>query len=308
MPKILIVGCGLTGAATYHYLCGLHPHLKSSIQIWEAASSIGGRMSTDRCLQSFSSCDLGAQYITKNTEMFDDTYHFLSSTNTLVKLRDNAVVDGMRPEHLVKTHFIAPQGTSSIVGSLAQGANLHLGKKLLSLNYDSINRKVLATGVRRINTSGGWPANAASSNLFNITASSTDATHETEEFDAVVLGILAPQILSLEGNFLDSVDSVDTTEKKLSAVSNSDHTYNNTASGNTTSETTADNEVVNGSSRVNIRDALSNVRYSSRYVVPLIVLKCSFAPFCFLCHATLDMCCCLMCLCTTGSRWPFTTS
>jgi predicted NAD/FAD-binding protein len=51
----------------------------------------------------------------------------------------------MRPEHTTGRHYIAPQGTASIVSSLLQGAEVHTCTQLRVLQVDGLRGVVTAT-------------------------------------------------------------------------------------------------------------------------------------------------------------------
>jgi len=184
MSKILIVGAGVTGAAIHHFLRSLAPasSVMPSIVLWEASSELGGRMSTDH--HKALHCDLGAQYITKNSAECDDVYDHLLQKRVFALL-DNTAVSGMRADHQVGTHYIAPQGTSSIVAALAEGAEVVYNKRLTGIDLDLATKKIVASSTRTGAGAGGG-----------------GGAQEREEFDVVVLSMLAPQVAAVQGNFL----------------------------------------------------------------------------------------------------------
>ena len=166
MPKILVVGCGLTGAATYHFLTSANPYLRSSLEIWESNDQIGGRMSTDHHKGLFSSCDLGAQYITEeggddydwpvkyndNTTTgsgYIDIFDMLKSNGMLTPIVDNNIVEGMRHDEQTKTHYIAPLGTASLIGKLTTGAKVRMGRMVTDIRYDPKRKKLQASSRSR---------------------------------------------------------------------------------------------------------------------------------------------------------------
>jgi predicted NAD/FAD-dependent oxidoreductase len=145
--RVLIVGAGITGAAVYRFLRTLVPQANLVISVWEAQTSVGGRMATDR-FSGPHRCDLGAQYISRAISGVDensDMYCYLLNTGALHLLPRNEVVHGMRPEHLAGRHYIAPQGTASIVSSLLQDAAVHTSTQLRDLQVDAEKGTVTAT-------------------------------------------------------------------------------------------------------------------------------------------------------------------
>ena len=60
--SVLVLGCGITGAATYRELRKLRPEW--DITLWDKARNVGGRMNTSRTRQvPGAHADLGAQYL-----------------------------------------------------------------------------------------------------------------------------------------------------------------------------------------------------------------------------------------------------
>jgi len=149
-------------------------------------------------------CDLGAQYITasnptQTSEYLHALYDQLQSSAVLTPLHLNEVgeetinqvyrgsgahtIDGMRPEHLSKQHFIASEGTSSIVTFLTSPPHssaprqIRLDTTLTSLSVqedESTKRRVLRANYR---------------------SRGEDLGHE--DFDCVVLTLPAQQLLTL---------------------------------------------------------------------------------------------------------------
>lgn len=118
---------------------------------------------------SHNRCDLGAQYISQGVSgsgFCDDLYEYLKNRGTLKVMGDNNLINGMRPEHQLGKHFIAPAGTSSIVSTLLEGANVITGKKLLKLSL----------------------------NVQSFTFVAQTAVDGAEEFDAVITTMMAPQL------------------------------------------------------------------------------------------------------------------
>jgi predicted NAD/FAD-dependent oxidoreductase len=177
--RILIVGAGITGAAVYRFLRTLMPHTNAVVSVWEAQRSAGGRMASDY-FSSVHRCDLGAQYISRaivDKDECAEVYDYLVDAGALQLLPNNNVIHGMRPEHTTGRHYIAPQGTASIVSSLLQGAMIYTGTELRDLQVDAERGTVTAT----------------------------KTTGASEEFDVVVMATTTPSVLSV----LDSPEKGD---------------------------------------------------------------------------------------------------
>lgn len=173
-PKLLIVGCGITGATIAHLLA----QCSVKISVWEASLAVGGRMQTHAALGG--STDTGAQYISRGAggappseaalAALDGVYDELLGAGVLRPL--TATVRGVRPSHHEQTHYVAPAGLASMASHLSRRAEVSLGRSLKRL---------------RVGAGGnGWLA--------------TSGDGAEESFDAVVLTAPVPQLLAIEGD------------------------------------------------------------------------------------------------------------
>lgn len=191
-PKVLIVGCGMTGSSVFHYLTRLFNTPAECVTIWEKAAEVGGRMRS----ASFqgSHCDLGAQYITQTKPDYDDIYSHLVSNNIFNKLAVD--IDGMKPDALLKNHYVSSRGLSTVIQHLATNARIRNSISLQSLH-------VLPSG--QVEARGSLPgqSNAA----------------VKEAFDIVVITTPTPS-LSILRSSLESINRADANEffEKLAAV------------------------------------------------------------------------------------------
>ena len=196
-PKILIVGCGLTGAAVNRYITSLYPALKPSYTFWEKSSFLGGRMYSNYQPQSVPSegkdmeflsphCDMGAQYLTRSS---DDAelliYSLLKDAGVITPIVDNTVISGMRPEHLIKTHFVAPHGLSSVIDHLSKGSNSGVESKF---RYDTTLQSIVVKQCDDTN-----------SKVYSAIGLKSGVQVE-DSFDTVILTLPTPQLLALEGD------------------------------------------------------------------------------------------------------------
>ena len=179
MPKVLVVGCGLTGGGVFHYLKNLIPN--QFFTFYEKANSVAGRMA--RVSYKDAQCDVGAQYITKSSTEFDDIYQNLINNNVLTEL--TFIVDGMKDEHKLKKHYMSIQGLASITESFLEPVN-HL------IKYNTLLEElnILSTG----------EIQAISS---RSTSNNRDLVIITEIYDIVILTLPTTKITELKGNFRD---------------------------------------------------------------------------------------------------------
>ena len=184
MPKVLVVGCGLSGGGVFHYLKNIIP--VQCFTFYEKSNSVAGRMA--RVSYKDAQCDLGAQYITKSSTEFDDIYHNLIDANILTEL--TSIVDGMKEEHKLKRHYISRHGLASITESFLEPVN-HLIKYNTIL--DELN--ILPTGeIQAISSS-------------STSTNNRDQEVNTEVYDIVILTIPTTKITELKGNFRDFVST-----------------------------------------------------------------------------------------------------
>jgi len=128
-------------------------------------------MQTDR-LFGVHRCDLGAQYISQNVGgMLEgyEVYDHLINRKALDLIKDNNVVNGMRPEHQLGQHYIAATGTTSMTVSLVDKVSIEFERNVIGLEVESGTEKLQVL--------------------------SSDAT--PQEFDVVVLTVPAPQLTKI---------------------------------------------------------------------------------------------------------------
>ena len=197
MHELLIVGAGITGALTASLLARARPSL--CLTVWDKARGSGGRMSTHRDPANPSShVDMGAQYISRfaarptDTAAFrtlkDEVYGELLKSCVLQPL--NGKIEGERSdlEGLVEAKFVSPRGMSSV-------AKHFLDKSEATVAYQHQLRRI----------------HVRDSRVFCETS-----TGGTSSFDAVILTMPVPQILTLSGDIFDRLDS--DTRASLEAV------------------------------------------------------------------------------------------
>nr|XP_021510681.1 renalase-like [Meriones unguiculatus] len=175
MPRVLVVGAGLTGsvcaALLRRQLAG-----PLDLALWDKAGDAGGRMTTaksphdPRC-----TADLGAQYITctphyaKKHQKF---YEELLAHGILEPL--TSPIEGMQVKE-GDCNFVAPQGISSII------------KHYLKESGAEVSLKQCVTQI----------------NLRDNKWEVSKDTGSPEQFDLVVLTMPAPQILGLQGDIVN---------------------------------------------------------------------------------------------------------
>ena len=188
MRELLIVGAGITGSLTAALLARARPSL--SLTVWDKARGAGGRMSTHRDPANPAlHVDMGAQYISRFAPRPTDTAAFTTLKeelySELLKCRVlqplSGKIEGERSNlaGAEEAKFVAPKGMNSV-------AKHFLEQSRATVAYQ---HQLQTTHVRdgRVfcDTSAGASAN----------------------FDAVILTIPVPQILALNGNFVDHLDS-----------------------------------------------------------------------------------------------------
>ena len=175
-------------------------------------------------------CDLGAQYLTVGQDSpigmdyVQSIYSLLQSNSILTPLffapsssgdqgegsTKVKPIDGMKPDHLLKQHFIAPKGTASIVSFLA---SYHQPQKqsysvASSTRY---NTKILKLSIEgsRVRVTGG-----------STSAGITEPELNEELFDVVVLTVPASQLLQMDApHLLDmKLSSEETLRQRLQQV------------------------------------------------------------------------------------------
>jgi len=197
MTNVLVVGSGLTGAATVAALRQSMPD-NTNISVWDKARGAGGRMSTARCPGRESlTVDLGAQYITLTEEYKakrQDLYNELLQAGVLAPLKGS--IEG--PNNFEKPgaeHFVTPKGVNSLVKYFLQKANANLLQNSLVTDVSfKMGSKVSV-------------------------AATTETTNLTEDFDAVVITMPVPQILQLQGSISAAINSNPDILSSLQSVS-----------------------------------------------------------------------------------------
>eukprot|EP01036_Dinobryon_divergens_P045200 gene45200-60369_t len=189
--RILIVGGGVTGAATYHFLSALLPHVLYTV--WEKETVIGGRMHSNiqRGMAGSPHCDMGAQYLTSDASItdFEAVYQRLLNENIVKPLKLGSV-SGMRPDQLNKRHLVAVNGLGSVVSELLKGADVRVGHTLDHIQLSSDRQRWLAFPEKDIQD-----------------------VATGEEFDAIIFTLPVPRLLEIGGSttgksFSDSLEEV----------------------------------------------------------------------------------------------------
>lgn len=170
VPKVLIIGGGITGGLCASAVQKAMP--LASVTVWDKARGAGGRMTTTRS-DSGNKADLGAQYITTSKEtlqQFEEEYQPLLSEGLLQPL--SAQVEGLKAFPSGTSHFVAPDGLSSVV------------KHFLSQSGASVSFNKHVSSV------------AQEADLYKV--ETKDGTIET--FNVVISTMPIPQLLALPGS------------------------------------------------------------------------------------------------------------
>ncbi|XP_050535099.1 renalase-like [Daktulosphaira vitifoliae] len=120
--NVLLVGCGFTSTLTAFLLRSKYPNIH--LTLWDKARGPGGRASVRRGPNE-TFVDLGTQFITTNNSIiskYSVIYNMLISSNNLVPMMCKVI--GMR-ESPDDKHFIAPNGTSSVVKYLLDNSKVN---------------------------------------------------------------------------------------------------------------------------------------------------------------------------------------
>lgn len=260
MRSVLIVGSGATGAAAAHALSGAVRAGQLTVSVWDKARGAGGRMNTTRRFVAVPprradprrspaahspfddkvTADLGAQYLTRrkgDSPRVAAAYQELLDAGTIAPLR--STIRGDRGGDEVIANYTAPGGINRVVKHFllaAVGAVLSspLGAVRRSPTHASADGGVSTTFRRTVvgvspeagDSGPGWRVHAADG--------------ATERFDAVILTVPAPQLLTLGGEWKDRLDRP--------AVGASGQPLPSTAT---------------------VREVLKSTRFSSRYAVAL---------------------------------------
>eukprot|EP00948_MAST-09A_sp_MAST-9A-sp1_P002423 g2423.t1 len=204
--RLLIVGAGPTGALLSHLLRSESVVTSPSeadassspittapfkINVWDKARGPGGRFSTSYSnINSSFHADLGAQYLTEGAgggglDLSDESDGNVSTKilkRHLVKIKDAEVSGDRSPKGT--NHYYAPNGLSGLVKDLITS----------SVDKDNItySRRVAAIDANEDGSKNVWTV--------------TDTEGKKETFDLVALTLPVPQILELEGNFLQILE------------------------------------------------------------------------------------------------------
>lgn len=191
---LLVVGAGLTGSLSAYLLSrGAAVSPCSSVVVWEQSRGAGGRFTTHRHPKDASlHVDMGAQYISRSaqeagthpdeafTSLKECVYSDLISSDVLTPFHGK--IEGQRSDvgHSTVMNYAAVNGMSGVVKHFLSraSASVTFNRQLVRVDIDRSARKVLCTA------SNGGQA----------------------DFDSVILTMPVPQILTLHGNLLASVD------------------------------------------------------------------------------------------------------
>jgi len=187
MPRVLLVGGGLTSALT-SWLAP--PGLE--LVVWDKARGAGGRATTSRSQGNrLCSVDMGAQYVTLKPHQEGDYHNFVSELEGAGVLAEfKGYIEGAREDEAGTRHYVAPEGMSSVVKHFfnKSGASVHFNRRVASL--------------RRVE--GGWVA-------------------ETEcglqdTFHQVLLTMPVPQVLQLGGDIPSILETRSDIKERLESV------------------------------------------------------------------------------------------
>ena len=132
MTKIAIIGAGLSGLSTAHFL---KDH--AEITLFEKACDVGGRISTRRAEPYF--FDHGAQYFTARTKAFQDFIQPLINQGIIerwsaryVKFDSDQIIE--RKNWIDdEPRYVGVPGMNKIAKHLAEGLNVHINTRIVSL-------------------------------------------------------------------------------------------------------------------------------------------------------------------------------
>ena len=201
MAGLLVVGAGLTGSVTTALLN--KAPLRLPLTVWDKARGVGGRMTTHRGPNPNLHVDMGAQYISKTRatqgdqeweDLRESLYKELISNKVLSQFCGPIEGVQQRFTESIEQNYVCPEGINGIVKHfLSQsGAELLFQHHIteISTEVDGLTRKQRV----RCNTS----------------------SNKTQMFDAVVLTLPVPQLLSLKGDIMESISA--DIHSKLSTV------------------------------------------------------------------------------------------
>ena len=132
MTKIAIIGAGLSGLSTAHFL---KDH--AEITLFEKACDVSGRIST-RCSEPYF-FDHGAQYFTARTKAFHDFIQPLINQGIIerwsaryVKFDSDQIIE--RKNWIDdEPRYVGVPGMNKIAKHLAEGLNVHINTRIVSL-------------------------------------------------------------------------------------------------------------------------------------------------------------------------------
>ncbi|XP_013784782.1 renalase-like isoform X1 [Limulus polyphemus] len=172
MPRLLIVGSGVTGALTASLVRQERKDLE--IVVWDKAKGAGGRMSTSRSPTS-PSCiaDLGAQYLTATPDYVRSHAQFYEDLIESELLQPMiSKFEGMKKVASGTLNFVTPNGSGSLVKYYLNksGAEVHFEHEVESIQRSEKSHWLVTT------SSGA-----------------------SEKFEAVVMTVPVPQLFQLKG-------------------------------------------------------------------------------------------------------------
>lgn len=171
--KVLLIGCGLTSSFTAYLLRARFPNIH--LTLWDKARGPGGRASVRRGTKG-TSVDLGIQFITTDSSIlskYSMIYEQLISTKTLTPM--SCKIEGLSELNNQTYHFIAPNGTNSLVKYFLNNANI---------DCIQFERRVCA---------------------ITSTGKVTSVCGSEESFDLIIITAPAPQILQINCPISQSV-------------------------------------------------------------------------------------------------------
>ena len=133
MKKIAIIGTGLCGLSVAHFLKD-----RAKITLFEKALGVSGRMSTRRAAIYF--FDHGVQYFTSRTKVFQDFIQPLISQGIIEHW--NACYVNFDGDQIIERkkwiddepRYVGVPGMNKIGKHLADGLNIHMNTRIVSLN------------------------------------------------------------------------------------------------------------------------------------------------------------------------------
>lgn len=183
--SLLIVGGGITGAATYHFLSErfIQSSLFYSIDIWEKSNAIGGRMNTYRNPEIPSiKADMGAQYLSVQSNRYDKVYDYLENQHVISPL--NQYIENVRDDHHKRKHYLATDGLDRVVNCLFQSSKVHYDHSVTSLSMCETRKQ------------------------YKVTYSTTNEYDRESYYDIVFLCLPKPALLSIHGNWKSQSGSI----------------------------------------------------------------------------------------------------